>query len=71
MVDSSFHDVNRLFVLSFGNDADRIVHTGYFLPTIETKDYNVRTDGRDVFDQIIKMTERCVKMLENCHWSSR
>ena len=38
-------------MLSFQNDADRTVHTGYFLPKVEIKDCNVKIDGRNFFDQ--------------------
>ena len=38
---SSFRDVNRLFVLSFKNKNYRIIHTKYYLQIVEIKDYNV------------------------------
>ena len=41
----SFEGVNRLFLLLFENEAHRRGHTGYHLPTVEIKDYNVTTDG--------------------------
>ena len=53
LIDTSFQGVNRLFVLSFENDADRIVHTEYYLPKVEIKGYNVKIDGRNFFDQSI------------------
>ena len=40
-------------LLSFENEADRIGHTGYYLPTVEIKDYNVMIDGRNFFDQSV------------------
>ena len=54
LINPSFEGVNRLFVLSFENTADRIVHRKYFLPTVEIKDYNVMIDGQNVFDQQVK-----------------
>ena len=51
LIDPSFPGVNRLFVLSFENSADRTTHTEYFLPKVEIKDYNVKIDGRNFFDQ--------------------
>ena len=54
-IDPSFQGVNRLFVLSFENSTDRTVHTKYYLPTIETKDYNVMNDGKNFFDQLVKI----------------
>ena len=45
LIDPSFEGVNRLFLLLFENEAHRRGHTGYHLPTVEIKDYNVMTDG--------------------------
>ena len=41
-------------VLSFQNEADRRIHTGYYQPTLEIKVYNVMIDGRNFFEQPIK-----------------
>ena len=38
----------------FENRTDRIVHTEYYIPELEIKDYNVVIDGRNFFDQSIK-----------------
>ena len=54
LIDPSFQAVNRLFVLPFENETDREVHTKYFLPLEEIKDYNVIIDERNFFDQPIK-----------------
>ena len=54
LINPSFQGVNRIFVLSFENEDDRAVHTKYYLPTIEIKDYNVMIDGRKFFDQTVK-----------------
>ena len=54
LIDPSFQGVNRLFALSFENRTDREVHTGYFYPKVEIRDYNVTTDERNLFDQPIK-----------------
>ena len=53
-IDPSFRGVNRLFVLSFENETDKEVHTKYYIPNVEIKDYNVVIDGRNLFDQPIK-----------------
>ena len=45
LIDSSFHGVNRLPVLSFESNAHQISHKRYFLSTVEIKDYNVLLDG--------------------------
>ena len=53
LINPSFQRVNRLFVLSFENENDRISHSTYYLPKVEIKDYNVMIDGRNFFDQPI------------------
>ena len=54
LVGPSFQGVNRLFVLVFGNDAQRTSNKRYYLPNVEIKDYNVLIDGKNFFDQPIK-----------------
>ena len=54
MVEPSFQGVNRLFVLAFENDAQRTLHSDYYLPNVEIKDYNVMINGENFFDQPIK-----------------
>ena len=49
-----FQGVNRIFIWSFENRTDRNIHTVYFLPKVEIKDYNVMINGRNFFDQTIK-----------------
>ena len=51
MVERSFQGVNRLFVLTFKNDAQRALHSGYYLPNVEIKDYNIMIKGENFFDQ--------------------
>ena len=54
LVEPSFQGVNRLFVLAFENDVRSILHTGYYLPNVETKDYNIMIHGENFFNQPIK-----------------
>ena len=54
LIEPTFQEVNRLFVLTFENDAQRKVHSGYYLPNVEIKDYNVMINGENFFDQPIK-----------------
>ena len=54
LIEPSFQGVNRRFVLSFENEDDRKVHTRYYLPKVELKDYNVMIDGKNFFDQLVK-----------------
>ena len=51
LVGPSFQGVNRLFVLVFGNDAQRTSNKRYYLPNVEIKDYNAMIDGKNFFDQ--------------------
>ena len=53
LVEPSFQGVNRLFVLAFEDDAQRIAHNSYYLPTLEIKDYNIMINGENFFDQPI------------------
>ena len=54
LVERSIQGGNRLFVLAFENNTQRTSHTGYYLPNVETKNYNVMINGENVFDQPIK-----------------
>ena len=58
LIDPSFQGVNRLFELSFENEGNRKVYTGYYLPKVEIKDYNVMIDGKGFFDQPVKSDVR-------------
>ena len=54
LVEPSFQGVNRLLVLAFENDVDRISDDQYYLPTVEIKDYNIMINGENFFDQPVK-----------------
>ena len=54
LFEPSFQGVNRLFVLAFKNDAQRKVHSGYYLPNVQIKNCNVMINGENFFDQSIK-----------------
>ena len=54
LVEPSFQGVNRFFVLAFENDGQRTSHSGYYLPNVEIKDYNIVINGENFFDQPIK-----------------
>ena len=53
MISPSFQGLNRLFVLSIENEDDKIGRTGYYLPKVEVKDYNINIDGKNSADQPI------------------
>ena len=51
LIDPSFQGVTRLFVLLFENEEDQKVYTGYYLPQVGIKEYDVTIDGKNVFGQ--------------------
>ena len=57
LIEPSFQGVNRLFVLAFKNDDQRISNKRYYIPNVEIKDYNVMIDAKIFFDQPIKHTK--------------
>ena len=54
LIDPVFQVVNRFFVLSFENEAQRTIYKPYYLPTREMKNYNVLIDGQNLFDQPVR-----------------
>ena len=46
LIDSRFQGVIKIFVLSFENEDDRKVRTGYYPLKAEIKDCNVMIDGK-------------------------
>ena len=53
LINPRFQGVNRLFVLSFVNEDQRKSNSTYYLPKVEIKNYNVKIDGKNFFDQPI------------------
>ena len=58
MLDASYQGVKRLFVLAhkIDGDANRVranSHKKYFLPRVKTENYNIKINGRNVYDQPI------------------
>ena len=56
LTDQSFQGVNRLFVLAFNANENRIVHLSYYLPTEKVEDHNIMIDGKNFFDQTVKIS---------------
>ena len=44
LIDPTFNNINRLFVLAFSNEGDRSSFSKYYTPTAKIKDYNVLID---------------------------
>ena len=57
LIDLTFSNVNRLFVLSFENEDDRTSYYKYYMPSVEIKDYNVLLDGNAFFELPVKNLE--------------
>ena len=49
LVEPSFQGINRLFILAFEGDTQRTSHSGYYLPNVEIKDYNITINGEKIF----------------------
>ena len=54
LIEPRFQGINRLFVLAFANDAQRISKKRYYIPNVATKDYNIIIDGKSFFNQPVK-----------------
>ena len=56
--------MNWLFVLSYENNTDRTVSTWYYFSKVDTKNYNVVTDGRKLFNQPVNGDARSYKNIK-------
>ena len=65
LVEPSIQGVNRVFILAFENDTERISAKGYYLPNAEIKEYNVMINREKFFDQPIN------NIRKNCYRSRR
>ena len=66
LIDSTFPNVNRLFVLSFSrnNEGDRRdSFSHYYVPDVEIKDFNVLIDGKSFFDLPVKNEEEAYEKI--------
>ena len=63
LIDTTFSNVNRLFVLAFPNEEDRNSFSRYYTPTVEIKDYNAILDGEPFYEIRIKNKEEIYKAI--------
>ena len=63
LIDSTFNNVNRLFVLVFPNEEGRRSFSKYYTPTVEIKYYNVVIDGVPFYEIPIKNKEESYKAI--------
>ena len=63
LIDPTFTNVNRLFVLSFENEAGRTSYKKYYVPKVELKDFNLLIDGKPFFDITVKNKEEAYEAI--------
>ena len=54
LIEPSFQEINRLFVLAFEDDDQRISNKRCYIPNVQIKDYNIMIDGKNFFDQPVR-----------------
>ena len=67
LIDPTFTNINRLFVLSFQrieeDDIKRDSFSHYYVPKVQIKDFNVLIDGERFFDLSIKNEEEAYEKI--------
>ena len=63
LIDPTFTNVNRLFVLAYQNADDRQSFSQFYLPNVMVKDYNVIIDQLAFFDLPIKTEEEAYEKI--------
>ena len=66
LIDTTFTNVNRLFVLWFTRDNagdNRDSFSDYYVPNVEIKDFNVLIDGKSFFDLPVKNEEEAYEKI--------
>ena len=67
LIDPTFTNVNRLFVLSFKNDDanrhNRTPFSKFYLPEVQIKDFNVITEKMQFFDLPVKNEEEAYEKI--------
>ena len=66
MIDPTFKNIYRLFVLSFKNgddDSTRNSFYKYCMPLVEIKDFNALIDNKPLFDQPVKSKQEAYEKL--------
>ena len=63
LIDPTFTNVKRLFVLSFENEDDRTSFSKYYIPEVEIKDFKVSTDGKPFLEIPVKNKEEAYEAI--------
>ena len=78
LIDPTFTNVNRLFVLSFSRNSNtdgRYSFSDYYVPKVKVNDFNVLIDGKSFFDLPVKNDEeayeKIIDMSNNSDYTTR
>ena len=63
LIDPTFINVNRLFVLAYQNADDRQSFSQFYLPKVLVKDFNVIIDTLAFFDLLVKTEEEAYEKI--------
>ena len=66
LIDPTFTNVNRLFVLSFprnNNTDSRYSYSNYYVPKVKISDFNVLIDGKKFFDLPVRNEEEAYEKI--------
>ena len=63
LIDPTFTNVNRLFVLTFENEYDRTSFSEYYLPKVEIEEFNMLIDGKPFFEIPVKNREEAYEAI--------
>ena len=65
LIDPTFTDADRLFVLSFKNDVvnRNLILNDYYLPKVQIKNFNAIVDGKSFFDLPVKNEEEAYEKI--------
>ena len=66
MIDPTFRNINRIFVLSFKNydNLRKMFFDKYYMSLVKIKDFNVLINNKPLFDQPVKNEEVYQNMLK-------
>ena len=58
MIEPTFQGANRLFILTYADDANRDSTSTLFIPDQQVDNYNIKIDGRNMFESPISTADR-------------
>ena len=63
LIDPTFTNVNRLFLLTFEDEDDRTSFSKYYVPKVEIEDFKVLIDGKPFFEILVKNEEEAYEAI--------